>query len=243
MLTAIGLDEKALECGTHAPSHGPSAAALIRAGKAPSPLHNNCSGKHANFLALAKHLGHDHHGYIGAKHPVQVAVGEALASLTGAAHGPQNCGVDGCSIPTYAVPLSSLALGFARLAAGVGVERSRAEAARRIYQAAVTEPFYVAGTGKICTDLMTALKGAALIKTGAEGVFCAAFAGLGLGVALKVDDGATRAAEAMIAAVVARLLPEHEEVTRRWTNAPVVTRRGAKVGEVRALAAVFQARK
>jgi L-asparaginase II len=242
MLTAIGLDERALECGTHSPSHAPSAAALIRAGKAPSPLHNNCSGKHANFLALARHLGHDHHGYVGPKHPVQVAVGEALASLTGVPHGPQNCGVDGCSIPTYAVPLSSLALGFARFASGIGLERARADAARRIYQAAVAEPFYVAGTGRICTDLMTALKNAALIKTGAEGVFCAAFAGLGLGVALKVDDGATRAAEAVMAAVVARLQPEHEETTRRWTHAPVVTRRGAKVGEVRALAVAFQAR-
>ena len=89
---------------------------------------------------------------------------------------------------------------------------------------------------------MTPLKGAALVKTGAEGVFCAALAGLGLGVALKADDGATRAAEAMMAAVVARLLPEHAELLRRWTNAPVVTRTGAKVGEVRALTAPFQAR-
>jgi L-asparaginase II len=242
MLAAIGLDESALECGTHAPSHAPSAAALIKAGKAPSQLHNNCSGKHANFLALARHLGHDHHGYIGAKHPVQVAVGEALATMTGASHGPENCGTDGCSIPTYAVPLSSLGLGFARFASGIGLERSRAEAARRIYQAAVSEPYYVAGTGRFCTDMTKALQGAALIKTGAEGVFCAAFAGLGLGVALKIDDGATRAAEAVMAAVVARLLPEHEEGARRWSNAPVVTRRGAKVGEVRALAATLQVR-
>jgi L-asparaginase II len=242
MLAAIGLDETALECGAHAPSHGPSAAELIRRGKAPSQLHNNCSGKHANFLALACHLGHDRRGYVGAGHPVQVAVGEALASVTGAPHGAENCGIDGCSIPTYAVPLKSLALGFARFASGIGLERSRADAARRIYEAAVAEPFYVAGTGQICTELMTALKSAALIKTGAEGVFCAAFASLGLGVALKVDDGTTRASEAMMAAVVARLLPEHEETTRRWTTAPVVTRRGAKVGEVRALKAAFSAR-
>jgi L-asparaginase II len=242
MLSAIGLDEGALECGAHAPSHGPSAAELIRRAKAPGQLHNNCSGKHANFLALARHLGHDHRGYIRAEHPVQIAVGEALASLTGAPHGRENCGIDGCSIPTYAVPLTSLALGFARFASGIGLPRSRADAARRIYAAAVAEPFYVAGTGRICTELMTALRGAALVKTGAEGVFCAAFAGLGLGVALKAEDGATRAAEAMLAAVIARLLPEYEETARRWSSAPVVTRRGAKVGEVRALKAAFQAR-
>jgi L-asparaginase II len=242
MLAAIGLDETALECGAHAPSHAPSAAELIRLGKAPSQLHNNCSGKHANFLALARHLGINHRGYIGAGHPVQVEVTAALSGMTGASHGTENCGTDGCSIPTYAVPLSSLALGFARLATGVGLERKRAEAARKIYQAAVSEPFYVAGTGRICTDVMTHLAGAVLVKTGAEGVFCAALAGLGLGVALKADDGSTRAAEAMMAAVLARLLPEHTEFLRRWTNAAVVTRKGAKVGEVRALTAPFQAK-
>jgi L-asparaginase II len=242
MLAATGLDESALECGTHAPSHGPSAQALIKTGRAPNQLHNNCSGKHANFLALARHLGLDHHGYIGLKHPVQVAVAEALTSVTGAPHAADNAGIDGCSIPTFQVPLVSLAVGFARIASGIGLDAGRAEAARRLYQAAISEPFYVAGTGRICTDLMRALRGAALIKTGAEGVFCAAFAGLGLGVALKVDDGTTRASEALMAAVVARLLPDQAEITRRWTNAPVATRRGAKVGEVRAVTAALQAR-
>ncbi len=242
MLAAIGLDESALECGTHAPTHGASAAALIRSGMAPGPLHNNCSGKHANFLALARHLDVDHRGYVGAGHPVQTAVGEALASVTGAPHAAGNCGIDGCSIPTYAVPLASLALGFARLASGIGLSRARGDAARRLYEAAVAEPYYIAGTGRFCTDMMTALKGAALIKTGAEGVFCAAFAGLGLGVALKIDDGGTRASEAVMAAIVAQLLPEHEDTARRWTNGPVVTRRGVRVGEVRAVRAALQAR-
>jgi L-asparaginase II len=173
---------------------------------------------------------------------VQIAIAEALVALTGASHEPQNRGTDGCSIPTYAVPLTGLALGFARLATGIGLAHPRAEAARRIYQAAVAEPFYVAGTGQLCTDMMKSLQGAALIKTGAEGVFCAALAGLGLGVALKIDDGTKRASDAAMAAVIARLLPEHEEMARRWTNAPILTRRGAKVGEVRAVRAAFQTR-
>ena len=226
---------RALECGVHAPSHAPSAAELIRRGKEPNQLHNNCSGKHANFLALARHLGHDHHGYIGARHPVQVAVAEALAGLTGAPHRPEACAIDGCSIPTYAVPLSALAVGFARFGAGIGISRTRAEAARRIYEAAVGEPFYVAGTGRICTEMMTALNGAALVKTGAEGVFCASLGSLGLGVALKADDGATRAAEAMMAAVIARFLPEHQEFARRWSAAPGTEppRRSRRPGERR----------
>jgi L-asparaginase II len=151
-------------------------------------------------------------------------------------------GTDGCSIPTYAIPLADLALGFARFGTGIGLERTRAEAAHRLYQAAVSEPFYVAGTGRIDTDLMQILNGAALTKSGAEGVHCAALAGLGLGVAIKADDGASRASDAIMAAVIARLLPDQAEAMRRWTNASIASRRGAKVGEVRALSAPFQQR-
>ena len=90
---------------------------------------------------------------------------------------------------------------------------------------------------------MAELKGAALVKSGAEGVFCAAMPGQGLGIALKCDDGAQRAAEAMMAAVLARLLPEAGPALRRWTNAPVRTRRGAQVGEVRIVGEAFKGRR
>ncbi len=239
MLAAIGVDDTALECGTHWPTHTKSAAALAQRGEEPGPLHNNCSGKHANFIAYARHLGIDHRGYVAPDHPVQKAVGAVLADLTGAPHGHDNCGVDGCSIPTYAVPLTSLARGFARFAAGAGMSPERAAAAKRIYRAAVSEPFYVAGTGRFCTEVMTLLEGGALVKTGAEGVFCAAIGDRGLGIALKVEDGATRASEAMMAAVLARLFPEHGEALSARANAPVVTRRGVKVGEVAAVAPAF----
>lgn len=239
MLAAIGLDETALECGVHSPSHASSAANLIRSGMKPSQLHNNCSGKHANFLALATHLGVDHRGYVGVHHPVQQAVREALQDMTGFEHSGDLCGIDGCSIPTYAVPLSPLALGFARLASGAGISTSRANAARRLFEAAVTEPFLVAGTGRFCTEVMELLDGAALLKTGAEGVYCAAIPGRNAGVALKADDGATRAAEAMMAAVLARLLPEHREVLEKWLSSAVKTRRDKIVGEVRPVEGAF----
>jgi L-asparaginase II len=243
MLTAIGRREADLECGVHPPSHFPSAAELIRHGRSPSQLHNNCSGKHANFLAVARHLDVEHRGYVAPAHPVQQLVAEALASMTGAPHGPAECGVDGCSIPTYATPLSALALAFARFATGRKLEPVRAAAARRLYEAAVREPFFIAGTGRFCTEAMTALRGRALLKTGAEGVFCAAVPGEGLGVALKCDDGATRAAEAMMAAVLVRLMPDSAEALRKWTHAPVRTRRGAEAGEVRPSAEAFAARR
>lgn len=239
MLSAMGLDETALECGTHAPSHPASAAELIRRGENPSPLHNNCSGKHANFLAVARHLGIDHRRYVGAHHPVQEMVRGALQDMTGAAHDADNCGTDGCSIPTYAVPLPALAGGFARLATGAGLASDRAKAAGRLYAASTGEPFYVAGTGRFDTEAMTRLKGAALLKTGAEGVYCAALPGPGLGIALKCDDGATRAAEAIMAALLARLLPEHAGALAPWMHGPVKTRRGVPIGEARAVAGAF----
>jgi L-asparaginase II len=241
MLTAIGCRESDLECGVHAPSHFPSSAELIRQGRSPSQLHNNCSGKHANFLAVAQHLGIERRGYVAPGHAVQQLVREALASLTGAPHGEAECGVDGCSIPTYATPLSALALGFARFATGRRLAPARAAAARRLYEAAVREPFFIAGTERFCTDAMLGLQGGALLKTGAEGVFCAAISGQGLGVALKCDDGATRAAEAMMAAVLVRLMPEAEPALRRWMHASVRTRRGAEIGEVRAVAEPLRA--
>lgn len=242
MLAAAGLDETALECGAHPPSHSASAAALVRQGRAPGQLHNNCSGKHAGFLAAARHLGHDRHAYVAADHPVQELVRGALEGAIGAPHSLEMRGTDGCSIPTYAVPLANLARGFARFATGIGLSRERAAAARRLYEAAVAEPFYVAGTGRFCTEAITLMHGEALVKTGAEGVFCAGLAGLGLGVALKCDDGSTRGAETMMAAVLASLLPERSDSLRRWTHAPVMTRRGGRAGEIRAVEEAFATR-
>jgi L-asparaginase II len=239
MLAAIGLGERDLECGTQVPSHRASAAALVRLGEKPSQLHNNCSGKHANFLAVARHLGVPHTGYVTAGHPVQEAVREVLESLTGATHGVDQCATDGCSIPTYAVPLTALARGFARFATSAGLSPDRSAAARRIYRAAVTAPFFVAGTGRFDTLVMQLLEGAALLKTGAEGVYCAALPTLGLGVALKCEDGSTRASESTMAAILARLMPEHEPALRDWTHAPVLSRRGVRIGEVRAVREAF----
>jgi L-asparaginase II len=207
MLAKAGLDERACECGAHWPSGQEATLALARGGGAPSQLHNNCSGKHAGFLCTCVHQGIDHHGYVAHGHPLQEMVRQALEDLTGAAHESQMCGTDGCSIPTYAVPIRNLALGFARMATATGLAPARAQAARRILTACMAEPFHVAGTGRADTAMMEAGRGRIFTKTGAEGVFCAAIPELGLGIALKCDDGATRAAEVMIASTLARLLP------------------------------------
>ena len=233
MLHAAGLDKSTLQCGSQWPSHSASAAALSAAGDKPSALHNNCSGKHAGFLAVARHNGFLIEGYVKPDHPVQRLVRDVLESLTGAAHLADECGIDGCSIPTYAVPLSALATGFARFGSSRGVAPDRAAAARRIFAAAIAEPFYIAGTGRFCTEAITAMKGEALVKTGAEGVFCGAMPDAGLGIAIKCDDGASRAAETVMANLLLVLGRQDNAALRRWANPPLLNRRNIPIGEIR----------
>lgn len=243
MLASAGRSEADLECGCQVPSSHVAAEALIRAGLEPGPLHNNCSGKHAGFICLACHRGLDPKGYVLPDHPAMREITATLAAMTGTSLGPQVRGVDGCSIPTYAIPLENLALAFARFITGDGLSRERTAAARRLATACMAEPFMVAGTGRFCTDVMAALPGRVFVKTGAEGVFCAALPELGLGVALKCDDGGTRAAETVMAAVIDALVPmsgeERERLGARLSS-PILSRRGATVGAVRPVARLVE---
>ena len=243
MLAKAGRGEADLECGVQIPASRAAAQALDRAGIAPGPLHNNCSGKHAGFICLACHRGLDPNGYVLPDHPAQQEITATLSEMTGVALGPEVRGVDGCSIPAYAIPLDRLALAFARFITGEGLSPARAAAARRLSEACMAEPFMVAGTGRFCTDVMAALPGRVFVKTGAEGVFCAALPELGLGVALKCDDGGTRASETMMAAVIDALVPmgksERERMAPRLSP-PVLSRRGATVGAVRPVAGLVE---
>jgi len=239
MLARAGLDVDALECGTHWPSHQPSAQALARSGGAPSALHNNCSGKHAGFLCVACAAGVDHHGYVGARHPVQREVKAAIDSLTGIGVSEDACGIDGCSIPTWAVPLAALAHAFARFGSGQGLAPERAKAAARLRAAIAAQPYFVAGTGRFCSEIMRLLGVRALVKTGAEGVYCAALPVEGLGIALKCDDGGTRAAEVTMAAAIARFLPlpdEERAVLDRFVRPTLRNWNGVEVGGLRPVA-------
>lgn len=206
MLRKAGRGAACLECGAHWPMGEDASRALAAAGGTPNALHNNCSGKHAGFVCLACDRGEDPAGYVRPDHPTMREVTAALADVTGAKLDESNRAVDGCSIPTYATPLRALALGFARFGTGQGMAPARAEAARRIRAAVAAHPHMVAGTGRFDTKLMTALGARVFSKTGAEGVFCVAMPELGLGIALKCDDGAGRAAEVATAALVARFL-------------------------------------
>lgn len=241
MLAKAGLDGSALECGSHWPSNHHATIQLARAGGEPNPLHNNCSGKHAGFICTCCHSGIDHRGYVAASHRMQEMIKDAMEAVTGAAHSASHCGTDGCSIPTYAVPLRSFAAGFAKMATGNGLTPERAKAAKRLIDACMAEPFLVAGTDRIDTRLMLAAPGRIFVKVGAEGVFCAALPELGLGIALKCDDGAERAAGVMVAAVLAKLLHADAELAVKlveFANPPVESRLGARVGLLRPTAAL-----
>ncbi|MFO1172987.1 MAG: asparaginase [Hyphomicrobiaceae bacterium] len=241
MLARAGFTVEDLECGAHAPLGGGAARALFRSGSAPSALHNNCSGKHAGMLAVARHLGEVPQGYVAPMHPVQLRIRAILEELIAAPISPDATAIDGCSVPTWAVPLSSLAQAFSRLATGEGLSSSRHAAARRLMQAAMREPFYVAGEGRACTRMMQLVEGHAFVKTGAEGVYCAAIPDMGLGIALKVDDGAGRAAECAVASVLQTVMSEYATELRPVAYAGLTNVRGVGVGEVRPSAELLRA--
>ena len=215
MLMRAGRDESALECGAHWPISEDASRALARAGQIPGALHNNCSGKHAGFICVACAGGIDPQFYVSPDHPVQREVTAALAEVCGARLSEGERAVDGCSIPAYAIPLQALARGFARFAAGGRLSPSRSKAAARIRAAVAAHPATVAGAGRFDTENMTLLGPRAFTKAGAAGGLCAALPGLGLGLAVKADDGAARAAQIMIAALIARFGDFDDETRAR----------------------------
>lgn len=242
MLARAGLDASALECGAHRPSHPPSADALVRAGRAASALHNNCSGKHASFLCVARHLGVDERRYVEPSHPVQRAVKSTIENLAGVTLGQDHCAVDGCSVPTWAVPLASLAQAFARFGTGHGLSTARADAAARLRSACARQPFFVAGTGRFATVAMERLRERAFVKGGAEGVVCCALPDQGLGIAFKCDDGAGRASEAIMAALMIRLMPldaDERAMLERFARPAIGNWNGMEVGRLRPVQTVM----
>lgn len=251
MLAKAGLDASALECGAHWPYHDGSLKALAAAGASPSALHNNCSGKHSGFVCLgclmAEGQGRDARaflaGYVQPGHPVMREVTASLQQATGYDLARAPMGTDGCSIPTFAVPLRHLAHAFARVATGTGLgSDGRARAAARLRRAVAAAPWAVAGTGRFDTRVMQALGERVFCKVGAEGVHCAAFPELGLGVAVKMDDGNTaRACEVAMAALIERLLPlppEAASLLASLSDVRLANWNGIEVGRLQAAPAL-----
>jgi L-asparaginase II len=239
MLKKAGIEEAAYECGSHWPSEKKTLHAMIRAGEEPRDIHNNCSGKHSGMLALAQKLSAPLAGYTLIDHPVQRTIAKTLSEICDVDADTLPCGIDGCSVPTWAIPLRNMALGFARLVSGEGLSAKRKDAARRIIEAAREHPFMVAGTGRFCTKLMQAVP-RAFVKTGAEGVFCGGVPHAGLGIALKCDDGASRASEATMASILASLdvwTEEEKAALATFAHSDLKNWRKIEVGEIHAVSA------
>jgi L-asparaginase II len=233
ILAKAGAGEEALACGPHPPVSGVDAEQLIRLGRQPSAVHNNCSGKHAGMLALAHGHGWPAAGYQLAGHPVQRRMLEEVARWSGMEPESIGTGVDGCGVLCFAVPLDRMAFSFARFARSA----DRGEGAAAVVGAMTRNPHMVAGRARLCTALMERAGERVFAKTGAEGVYCAAVRGAGVGIALKVLDGGRRAADAALIRVLALLgvlTPDDVESLREFGAPLVRNTRGEVVGELSA---------
>jgi L-asparaginase II len=241
LLAKAGLDEGYLACGAHWPVSERTTRDLLRTNRRPQAIHNKCSGKHAGMLATAVHRGLDPRGYERPDHPVQVMIARILSEACGVKVDQGHMGVDGCSVPTFALPLAALARGFARLGTGEGFAPARAEAAQRFLRACFASPVLVAGEERFDTIVLRGLAPSAFVKGGAEGVHCAALPELGLGIALKIDDGTKRGTERALSEVLAALLPKARDVLAKQLEGELHNWRGLNVGHITASATLKQA--
>lgn len=235
-LARIGLSPADLECGPQLPYDDATALRLIANGGDAAPIFNNCSGKHSGFLTTARHRKEPTKGYIRADHPVQQRVKRALEAMGEIDLSRASSGIDGCGIPVIGIPLRAMALALARMADPGRLPDERRAASARIVAAIGRAPAMLGGRGRFGTQVMQATGGRMVLKGGAEGVYAAILPSLGLGVALKADDGAGRAAETAMARLLVRLRLLSEAESRKLVDLltpPVFNRAGLEVGRVR----------
>lgn len=206
-LAKIGCSEADLACGPHTPLGPEVASRVAREGLTVTPRWSNCSGKHSGMLALAKHHGWETAGYEAKDHRVQRRILKDVEEWTGTTPG---LAVDGCTAVCFALPLAAMARAYAALGDGgsAGLMRLR--------EAMLARPDLVAGTGRSCSEVMTAAPGKVIVKLGADGVYCGALPGTGLGLALKVEDGDMRALPIALLQVLDQLA-EHLGWNERWS--------------------------
>jgi L-asparaginase II len=236
MLARAGWSARDLRCGAQPPSDGRMKRELEQAGQAPGAEHNNCSGKHAGFLALCRHFDGDPAHYLSAEGAVQPRVARAVAEMCGLDGESLEFGIDGCSAPTFHLPLAGLAAAFARFANPGALPEARRQACQRLARAAAEHPELVAGRkGRLCTDLLKATGGRLFGKVGAEGMYVIGVVGGGLGLAVKLDDGQKRGLHALVIGLLERfeLLSRAElEALAAWRAGPLTNWAGLEIGRL-----------
>jgi L-asparaginase II len=232
-----------LQCGAHWPTCEQEAHRLAASGLAPTALHNNCSGKHAGMLLACRLIAADPSRYLELAQPLQRAILKRLAEQAGVPATSIATATDGCSLPTFRLPLSALARAYARLLAGSlpGEAPDRRRVRQTIVHAMTSEPWMVAGTGRFTSDFLTAGRGAWVGKEGAEGIYAVGIgagrskARRAIGIALKVEDGSSRARDAIVCAVLARLgllTPTDRKRLKAHFEPTLRNVRGRKVGRI-----------
>ena len=231
VLERLKLTPEVLQCGAHPPLHRPSAQALARAGLAPSPLHHTCAGKHAAMLTLCVHHGWPVENYLDQEHPVQKLILGAVARMVGVPPAQITVAVDGCGAPVFYVPLKNIALGYARLVA------ARLDSPAGILMAAIlAHPKLIAGNGRLETTAMEALPGKLFAKSGSEGGYGLSLMAGGLGIAFKIEDGAARALNPTVVAILEQLgvlTPTDLEALAAFREVPILNHRKEEVGRIR----------
>ena len=243
ILDAIGADVSNLQCGTHVPLFRRRGDAAVPALATFSAIHNNCSGKHAGMLALAKMIGVSNDTYLDPDSAMQKLIRERIAAFLGVDESTMRYGIDGCSVPNYIIPLRNMAYGFARLSASVGPNPVRDEecsdACRRIVTAMREHPEMVSGEGRFDLDLARATNGRMFSKAGGEAVECIGIPEKGWGIAVKIVDGASRAVGPTVVGILDQLglLDKDElEALDSYANAELRNHRRIITGTMRMVA-------
>lgn len=231
-LSDLGLGDDDLRCGSQVPRDSAARDDIFTGRVERCQVHNNCSGKHCGFLTLSKHLGAGAE-YVDPDHPVQIAALDAFETVTD--RQTAGYGIDGCSAPNHATTLVAMARAMAWFASAHERADTLSQAAVKLRSAMMTYPELVAGEGRACTELMRALDGHVALKTGAEGYFIAIIPDRKLGIALKISDGATRASECAITALLVGLgvLAADHPVALRFMSPKLLNRRGIQCGYIR----------
>lgn len=242
ILCKVGYAEDDLECGSASPLHGRTARELLGRGEAFGQVHNPCSGKHGSMLALARLMGVSQKGYSQLSHPVQQKMLEVVANCTGT--NPQSLivGIDGCGVPVFGMPLKNMALAYAALTGSpMHISEQRREALKMIKRAMTEHPFYVAGTGRPDTAIMKATGGRVLAKVGSEGIYCMSTEGLG--IAIKVGDGSSRAVGPIAIELLSQLglLQKYElEGLAKFHSPQIKNHRQDAVGSIKPVFSLMQ---
>jgi len=236
-LELLGLQEQDLACGCQTPFWVMNDWSRVKESPLPSPLCNNCSGKHAGFLTAALHVTGSTENYLSPDHPVQQRVAQLLSEMSGYAQERFTVGMDGCSAPVYALPVKNFAAAMARLASPSGLSESREHAARAVVDSMRHYPWLVAGTGRVDTVLMQDEAFTGIAKCGAEGFYAMALPEQELGIAIKIEDGADRAASVVAIAVLKQLgIFDEVDLDRlnKVSNPAIKNWQRKVVGEIRA---------